>query len=214
VSAMTYVKICGITSVEDAILATEAGADALGLNFVRSSKRVIDRATAAHISDALGGTVELVAVVADRSAQELADLRAETGIRWLQLHGSESPEDLELVLPEAYKALGVGSAADARRADEYGGNRLLVDAKSRAPGTLGGTGQRFDWSLAVPLAARRDVIVAGGLDPDSVADAVRALRPFGVDVASGVELPGNPRQKDAARVRAFIAAVRAVDRAK
>jgi phosphoribosylanthranilate isomerase len=211
---MTYIKICGITNVEDALLAARAGADALGLNFVRSSKRVIDRVTAAHISDALGGKVELVAVVADRSARELEDLRSETGIRWLQLHGREPPEDLELVLPEAYKAIAIGNASDVQRAQEYGGDRLLLDAKSTVPGELGGTGHRFDWSLAVPLSARRDLIVAGGLDPDNVGDAVRALRPFGVDVASGVELPGNPRQKDAARVFAFVAAVRAADRVR
>ena len=211
---MTYLKICGITSVEDAILATLAGADALGLNFVRTSKRVIDRATAAHISDAVGNRIELVAVVADRSAHELADLREETGIRWLQLHGSEPPEDLELVLPEAFKAIGVGSPADAARAAEYGGDRLLVDAKSGTPGVLGGTGHTFDWSLVAALAARRDLIVAGGLTPQNVADAVRALNPFGVDVASGVELPGNPRKKDAARVHAFVAAVRATERAR
>lgn len=194
-------------------MATAAGADALGLNFVRSSKRVIDHATAAHISDAVGRQVELVAVVADRNAYELSELRETTGIRWLQLHGSESPEDLELVLPEAFKAIAIASPADAARAQEYGGARLLADAKSKTPGQLGGTGERFDWSLATALAARRDLIVAGGLDPDNVADAVRALRPFGVDVASGVELPGNPRKKDLARVQAFVAAVRAADRA-
>jgi phosphoribosylanthranilate isomerase len=206
--AMTYIKICGITSVEDALMATAAGADALGLNFVLSSKRVIDRATAAHISDAVGNQVELVAVVADRSAHELEDLRAATGIRWLQLHGSEAADELELLLPEAYKAVPIASEADARRAADFGGDRLLVDAKSGVPGQLGGTGHRFDWSLVTQLAARRDLIVAGGLDPSNVAEAVRTLRPFGVDVASGVELPGNARQKDAARVRAFIAAVR------
>ena len=211
---MTYLKICGITSVEDAILATEAGADALGLNFVRTSKRVIDRATSAHISDAVGDRIELVLVVADRSAHELQDLREETGIRWLQLHGSESPDDLELVLPEAYKAIAIGNATDAARAAEYGGDRLLVDAKSGTPGVLGGTGHTFDWSLVATLAARRDLIVAGGLTPDNVAEAVRALEPFGVDVASGVELPSNPRKKDAARVRAFVAAVRASERAR
>jgi len=119
-----------------------------------------------------------------------------------------------LVLPEAYKAIGISNATDAARAAEYGGDRLLVDAKSGTPGVLGGTGQTFDWSLVATLAARRDLIVAGGLTPDNVADAVRALEPFGVDVASGVELPGNPRKKDAALVHAFVAAVRASERAR
>ncbi len=211
--SMTYIKICGITSVEDALLATTAGADALGLNFVLTSKRLIDRHTATQIADAVGSRVELVAIVADRSFDELADLRATTGIRWLQLHGAESPDDLESLLPDAYKALAVGDAADARRAEDYGGARLLLDAKSAVPGRLGGTGERFDWSLAAALARRRDVIVAGGLDATNVAEAVRTLRPFGVDVASGVELAGNPRRKDAMRLHAFVSAVRAADRA-
>lgn len=207
---MTFIKICGITNVEDALLAIDAGADALGLNFVATSKRVIGQATAAHIADAVGDSVELIAVVADRNASELEELRDATGIRWLQLHGAETPHDLQLVLPEAFKAVAIGDASDALRAAEYGGPRLLVDAKS--PGELGGTGQRFDWSLALPLIKQRDVVVAGGLRPDNVGEAVRTLRPFGVDVASGVELAGNPRQKDAEKVRAFINAVRAADK--
>jgi phosphoribosylanthranilate isomerase len=206
---MTFVKICGITSVADAIMAVEAGADALGLNFVPASKRVIDTATAAHISDAVGGRVELVGVVANRSVPELEELRSATGIRWLQLHGAEAPEELDLLLPEAYKAIAIANRADVARAGEYGGQRLLVDAKIE--GELGGTGQRFDWSLALPLTKLRDLIVAGGLTPENVPSAIDALHPFGVDVASGVEARGNPRQKDAARVRAFIDAVRAAD---
>lgn len=206
---MTYVKICGITSVEDAILAVEAGADALGLNFVPSSKRVIDTATAAHIADAVAGSVQLIAVVADRSEPELDELRLATGIRWLQLHGSEAPAELERFLPEAYKACAIASAADAARAAEYGGRRLLVDAK--VAGELGGTGQRFDWSLARPLAEQRELILAGGLSPNNVREALQVLRPFGVDVASGVERRDNPRKKDPELVRAFIDAVRSVE---
>ncbi|HEX3777127.1 MAG TPA: phosphoribosylanthranilate isomerase [Polyangiaceae bacterium] len=209
---MTFVKICGITNVEDARLALEAGADALGLNFVRTSKRVIDLATAAHISDAVAGRVELVAVVANRTARELEELRAASGIRWLQLHGAESSEELELLLPNAYKAVAIAGPEDVARASEYGGERLLVDAK--VPGELGGTGARFDWSLAVPLTKRRDLIVAGGLTPENVAEAMRALSPFGVDVASGVEMRQNPRAKDPAKLSAFVAAVRAADLAR
>jgi phosphoribosylanthranilate isomerase len=191
-------------------LAVEAGADALGLNFVPTSKRVIDRVSAAHIVDAVGDAAEIIAVVADRDLDELEELREATGIRWLQLHGSESPAELAALLPHAFKAVALGSAADAELATQFGGERLLVDAKSA--GHFGGTGQRFDWSLAEPLVARYSLIVAGGLDPSNVASAIRALRPYGVDVASGVEAPGNPRQKDPARMRAFIAAARAAER--
>ncbi|HEY3254173.1 MAG TPA: phosphoribosylanthranilate isomerase [Polyangiaceae bacterium] len=207
---MTFVKICGITSVDDALLAISAGADALGLNLVPSSKRVIDIPTAAHIAASVGDLVELVAVVADRGPAELEGLRRATGIRWLQLHGSESPADLQAVLPEAFKAVPIGDTDDVARAANYGGDRLLLDAKSPS-GELGGTGLRFDWSLALPLVQSRQVILAGGLYPDNVADAIRTLKPFGVDVASGVELAQNPRKKHEALLRAFVYAVRAAD---
>ena len=209
---MTFIKICGITSVDDALLAIAAGADALGLNFVETSKRVIDVATAAHIAESVGDLVELVAVVANRHADELEGLRRATGIRWLQLHGAETPAELEAVQPEAFKAVGIGGAEDIARASEYGGERLLLDAKS-PQGELGGTGARFDWSLARGLVERRQVIIAGGLHPDNVGEAVRTLKPFGVDVASGVELPQNPRKKHEGLLRSFVYAVRAAEKA-
>lgn len=208
---MTFVKICGITSVDDALLAIAAGADALGLNFVPSSKRVIDVPTAAHIAESVGDLVELVAVVTNRSAAELEALRRATGIRWLQLHGAETPADLQAVQPEAFKAVAISEIGDVTRAAEYGGERLLLDAKSPS-GELGGTGTRFDWSLARPLAQSRKVIVAGGLYPDNVAEAIHTLKPFGVDVASGVELAQNPRKKHEGLLRSFVYAVRAADK--
>ena len=210
-SVKTWIKICGITSVEDALLAVDAGADALGLNFVPSSKRVIGRASAAHIAESVGSAIELVAVVADLDAYALEELREDTGIQWLQLHGAELSQAVHALLPEAFKAVAIGSADDVALAAEYPGERLLVDAKS--PGQLGGTGHRFDWSLVTELARQRQLIVAGGLSSDNVAGAVLALRPFGVDVASGVETAANPRKKDEAKLRAFIEAVRSADRA-
>src|SRR4051794_20922990 len=119
---MTLVKICGITSVEDALLSIAAGADALGLNFVPASKRLISPATAAHIVDSVGDLVEMVAVVPNRRTRELKDLREATGIRWLQLHGEESPEELQALLPDAFKAVAVGSAADVTNAARYAGD--------------------------------------------------------------------------------------------
>ncbi|MEO6601900.1 MAG: phosphoribosylanthranilate isomerase [Polyangiaceae bacterium] len=211
---MTFLKICGITSVEDALLSIAAGADALGLNFVPSSKRLVSPATAAHIVDSVGDLAEIVGVVANRSPADLEELRDATGIRWLQLHGDETPEDLEALLPEAFKAIAVGGAEDVARAARFGGDRILIDSKSVTE--LGGTGTSFDWSLpgVGKLVKERNVIVAGGLNPANVAEAVRKLRPFGVDVASGVETAGNPRKKDEKKLRAFVDAVRAAEATK
>lgn len=201
---MTFVKICGVVSVEDALMAVDAGADAVGLNFVQSSKRRIDLETGAEIRRAVGDRAEVVAVVADASLAELQALRERTGIRWLQLHGGETPELLTSLLPQAYKAVAIAGPADVVRAQSYGGERLLVDAK--VEGELGGTGRTFDWTLVADLAAERPLLLAGGLTPDNVAEAVTRVRPWGVDVASGVETA--PRIKSEERVRAFVAAVR------
>ena len=199
-----YVKICGVTRVSDALFCLEAGASAIGLNFVPSSKRRIDEATAMDIVSALGGRLAVVAVVAGLSVDEMRGLRARTGIDWLQLHGDELPVALDGVLPHALKAVRIGSAADVAAATAYGGERLLVDAK--VDGELGGTGAAFDWPLVQDLARKRSVLLAGGLSPENVGTAVRIVRPFGVDVASGVE--SAPGVKDPARVRAFVVAAR------
>ena len=199
-----FVKICGITRVEDALACIQAGASAIGLNFIPSSRRRVDPATARRIVDAVGDRVETIAVVADLGEDELKKLRADVGVRWLQLHGDEPPGVLSSVLPHAYKAVRIGSAADAALAASYAGERLLADAK--VEGELGGTGAVFDWSLVQGLARSRQLILAGGLTPENVARAILAVDPWGVDVASGVE--SVPGIKDAAKVRAFIAAAR------
>jgi phosphoribosylanthranilate isomerase len=200
-----WIKICGITNVEDALHAIASGADAIGLNFVESSKRRIDIATGAAIRSAVGERAEVVAVAADRNAAELRELRESTGIEWLQLHGNEDPEVLRAVLPHAYKAVRIATASDVNDARTVAGERLLVDAK--VSGELGGTGHTFDWILVRELAGVRQVVVAGGLTPDNVAEAVRVVGPFGVDVASGVEA-SDPRKKDPDRVLAFVRAAR------
>jgi phosphoribosylanthranilate isomerase len=203
--APPWLKICGVTCVEDALLAQEQGADAIGLNFVPWSKRRIDEATAQQIADAVRGLVELVAVVADEPPERLLELSASVGFDWLQLHGNESPSDVSR-WPRAFKAVGIESAADVARAASFPGERLLLDAKSQG---LGGSGIRFDWSLARGLAASRRLILAGGLDPDNVIEAIRSVRPWGLDVASGVERAGDARRKDPERVARFIAEARA-----
>jgi phosphoribosylanthranilate isomerase len=204
-----WIKICGITNADDALQAIASGADAIGLNFVESSKRRIDVATGTAIRKAVGDRADVVGVVADRTVEELRELRRSTGIEWLQLHGSESSEILRAVLPRAYKAVRIAAASDVNDARSVAGERLLVDAK--VDGELGGTGQTFEWTLVRELAVARPVIVAGGLTPDNVADAVRVIGPFGIDVASGVE-SSDARKKDPDRVLAFVRAARRAEK--
>jgi phosphoribosylanthranilate isomerase len=203
--AALWIKVCGVTSVEDALVALDAGADALGVNFVASSKRFVDVSVGRAVREAAKGRAEVVAVVADRSLGELAELRERTGIAWLQLHGNETPDALNAALPRAYKAVRLATAADVDEARKFAGEKLLADAK--VGNELGGTGHTFDWRLVVELARERPVVLAGGLTPENVAEAVRSVRPYGVDVASGVE-SGDPRHKDPERVRAFVRAAR------
>lgn len=201
---MTWIKICGVTSVEDAEHVIVAGADAIGLNFVPSSKRRVSLEQARVLVDAIAGRAEVVAVVADPSDDQVQALRAGLGIEWLQLHGDEDAARTAELLPHAFKAVPIASVDDARQAATFPGQRLLVDTK--VPGSAGGTGQVFDWHLVRELCQQRQLVLAGGLTPLNVARAVRELGPFGVDVASGVEAA--PGRKDAQLVAAFVKAAR------
>jgi phosphoribosylanthranilate isomerase len=203
-----WIKVCGVTTLEDARAVVEAGVDAIGLNFVPSSKRYIEPAVARSLVQEVGRkAVSWVGVVADVPTERLAALRAEVGLDWIQLHGAESPEDLERLLPGAFKALPIADAKDVARAASFGGDRILVDA--HVPGTLGGTGQTFDWNLVSDLVRRRRVVLAGGLRPENVAEAIVRCAPWGVDVASGVE--SAPGRKDPAAVREFVRRARAAE---
>jgi len=195
------VKACGVTSVEDALACVDAGVDAIGVNLIATSPRFVDEATALAIAKAVGGRALVVGVVADLDADAMLALRERLELGCLQLHGDEPPEALAPLLPHAYKAIRVTRAEDVARADAYGGEHVLLD------GAAPGTGARFDWALAAPLAKRRKVTLAGGLGPENVDEAIRVVSPYCVDVASGVEAPGEPRRKDPARVRALVARV-------
>lgn len=201
---MTHVKICGVTSAADAELCVAAGASAIGLNFVPSSPRVVTPERAREIARAVRGRVLVVGVVANLAVDAMLSLKKDAELECLQLHGDEAPEALAPLLPHAYKALRIGSAADVARADLYGGEHVLVDA--RVEGALGGSGRTFDWTLVSALAKKRKLTLAGGLTPDNVADAVRAVAPFCVDVSSGVE--SSPGVKDPDSVRRFVAAAK------
>lgn len=197
------IKICGITTIADAEGCVAAGADMIGLNFVPGSPRAIDAARAKDIADAVRGRAEIVGVVADLDEATLVALRAAVGLDRLQLHGSEPPELVARLAPHAFKALRVGSAEDVAEASRYAG-LVLIDAK--VAGALGGTGRTVDFALAAPLARARPILLAGGLRPENVADAVYAVAPWGVDAASGVEIA--PGVKDLDAVAALVRAAR------
>ena len=201
---MPLVKICGVTSLDDAIACVDLGADAIGLNFWPSSQRRCELDEARRITDALGARARVVAVFVDVGREAIERVRRESGIEWAQLHGSEPPALVSALLPHAYKAAHVTDAASLASALAAPGDELLVDAS--LPGLPGGTGRTCDWALAAQLARARRVWLAGGLRPDNVAEAIREVAPFGVDVASGVERA--PGVKDHELVRAFIDAAR------
>jgi phosphoribosylanthranilate isomerase len=204
---VSHVKVCGITRIEDAIACAELGVSAIGLNFVPSSPRCIAPARAREIAQALTlaeKKVLVVGVVANMTVPAMQALALDVGLGCLQLHGGETPEALAALLPHAYKAVRIGAAADVDFARTFPGDHLLVDAK--ADGLLGGSGTTFDWSLVKTLASERKLTLAGGLDPSNVARAIAEVRPYCVDVASGVE--SSPGIKDLALVRAFVAAAR------
>lgn len=193
-------------------MVARARPDAIGLNFVKASPRCVSRDLAVQMVGVIGeesaGEVEVIGVVADQALDALADLAADLGLDSLQLHGHETAEQLHALLDRgvaAYRAARIASAEDVAAAREFAGERLLLDAK--VAGALGGTGHSFDWSLIEELSSEREIILAGGLNPQNVRKAVRQVRPFGVDTASGVEREVG--QKEPELVRAFIRAARA-----
>jgi phosphoribosylanthranilate isomerase len=200
-----FVKICGITREEDALLAVAMGADAVGFVFA-PSKRQVAPAIARDIVKRLPPEVLTVGVFRDEAASRVVEIVNSAGLRAAQLHGHESPEATRWVrerVPFVIKAFAAGDPGLAHAAD-YGADALLID--SPRPGS----GQVFDWSLAEGRPDGFRTILAGGLTPENVADAVRRVRPWGVDVASGVEDErGEPGHKDPRKVRAFVENARA-----
>lgn len=201
---MVEVKICGLTTRDDAVRCASLGADAIGLNFWPQSPRHTDIETAQSIVEALGDRVETVGVFVDFDLSQIREILQKTGISWAQMHGDEPPELVAALLPQAYKAIGVKDGSAIELARRYPGEHLLLDAS--VPGMPGGTGRTFDWSIASEVAKERKLTLAGGLTPENVAEAVRIVRPFRVDVASGVE--SAPGRKDPEKVAAFIEAAK------
>lgn len=201
----TKVKICGITSVADGRAAAGAGADMIGLMFYEKSPRHITLPAAAEISRALSPFIVKVGVFVNPSEDLVLRAIAECGVTLLQFHGDEPPDFCTQFGVMSMKAFRVRDAESLAALPDYATDAWLLDACS--PGARGGTGERFNWDLAIEAQKfGRPVFLAGGLTPENVAEAVRKVQPFGVDVSSGVE--SAPGKKDPAKVKAFIDAVR------
>jgi phosphoribosylanthranilate isomerase len=204
---MTFIKICGITNLPDALVAIEAGADALGFNFYRPSPRYVDPSTARHIIEQIPKTILTVGVFVNESTpKNVMTIATEAGVVALQLHGDESPEYCA-ALDDWYviKALPVGEGFDVKQSLDYQATAIMLDAKHKR--LRGGTGQVIDWSIArgvSDLGIR--VFLAGGLSAENVAEAIRSARPYAVDACSALEYA--PGKKDHDSVMAFLKAAR------
>jgi phosphoribosylanthranilate isomerase len=203
------VKVCGITSPEDALLAAEAGASAIGLIFWPNSPRFVDRAMARRIVDALPSFVLRVGVFVDQSLDMLTRTSDDVGLDIIQLHGSERPEMVACLPRRVLKAIRVGAESVLEEVQQYESAAILLDTKDEQ--RPGGTGQSFDWRLAQQVRAKVPFLVlAGGLTPENVAAAIKSVGPDAVDVSSGVE--SRPGKKDPVKLKGFMEAVRSVPR--
>ena len=200
------VKICGITNAADAQHAVECGADALGFIFYEKSPRSVALRTAAEIIKDLPPYILKVGVFVNETPEGVMRTATEAGLTLLQFHGDEPPEFCRQFGLMSMKALRVRDAKSLQTLLEYDTDAWLLDAYSADQ--PGGTGQTFNWDLATQAQAwGRPVFLAGGLTPDNVGDAIRQVRPFGVDVSSGVE--ASPGKKEHDRVKRFVEAARA-----
>ena len=202
---MTRVKICGITNLGDALMCAKFSADAIGFNFYEKSKRYVSPNEARSIIQHMDRRIHMFGVFVNASLDKILDTVRTTGINVIQLHGTESPDFAFKVRTatglETIKAVRVSEAFELSAVSEYEVDAILLD--SYAANEFGGTGVRFDWNKAVsPAEIRLPIYLAGGLIPENVAEAIRVVRPFAVDVASGVE--SRPGRKDPTRLEAFI----------
>jgi phosphoribosylanthranilate isomerase len=204
----TQVKICGVTSVADALAAVDAGADMIGLMFYEKSPRHVSLAAAAELARALPPFVLRVGVFVNPDESVVLQAIAECGLNLLQFHGDESSDFCTQFGVISLKAFRIRDAESLRALENYQTDAFLLDAYAAVG--LGGTGEKFNWDLAVQAQALgKPLFLAGGLTPENVGDAVKKVRPFAVDVSSGVETA--PGRKSAEKVRAFIQAVRRAD---
>jgi phosphoribosylanthranilate isomerase len=203
---MVKVKVCGITNPEDARVAADAGADAIGLVFAESPRRVsVERAR--EIASTLPEGILKVGVFVDAEPEEVLGIAREVGLDYAQLHGDEPPEAVAEIREGGVgvvKALRVRNAEALAAVERYEADLFLLDAWSAK--VRGGTGARFDWELAKSLKGRDNIVVSGGLNPENVREAIEFFEPYGVDASSSLE--DRPGKKSGERVRRFVSAAR------
>lgn len=211
---MTKIKICGIKTLKDAFAAIQAGADYLGFNFYPKSVRFIEKSACAEITSVLKREhpqIKLVGVFVNSSVEEIKDILQTCHLNLAQLHGDEPPEMLSAFNGKAFKAIRLSSSESVAPSvficesvtASVDKPAMLIDAAVK--GVYGGSGVTADWTAAAQLAKKYPLLLAGGLTPENVADAVRQVKPWGVDVASGVE--SAPGEKDSGKMKAFVKAV-------
>lgn len=203
---MIWVKLCGMTRPEDARAACALGIQAIGLVFHAASPRAVSVPVACRITAEAPPWVERVGVFVNESPGRIAEIAGACGLTLVQLHGDEPPESLRGLRLPAVKALRVRAEADLEALDTYAAHARFLLLDSQVPGKAGGTGERSDWALASRAAGRHRIVLAGGLTPANVGEAIRMVRPHGVDVSSGIE--SAPGRKDPERMREFVCAVR------
>lgn len=203
---MTKVKICGITNLDDALAAVEFGADAIGFGFVPNTPRYIESAKAAEIIARLPPFVTTVGLFVNDSQEHIKQIANQCKLNVLQLHGQESPDFCLQFNRKVIKAFRVKDQESLTVLPKYTVSAYLLDTYVK--GTMGGTGVTFDWRLALDAKKYGPVILAGGLNPENVAKAIQQVRPYGVDVSSGVE--AEPGKKDHGKIKDFIAAAKSV----
>ncbi|MCS7064398.1 MAG: phosphoribosylanthranilate isomerase [Methylacidiphilales bacterium] len=200
------IKICGITSAQDALTSIDAGADALGFNFFPPSPRSLSIQSAAPWIQTLPPFISLTAILVNPTHEQITTIEKYLPFDLWQLHGHESPHFCRALHPRrVIKAVAIHSASEISSTLDYPVTALLIDTPSSQ---YGGTGKKGDWTLARELVQKSPlpVILSGGLTPDNVAEAIATVRPFGIDVCSGVE--SSPGKKDPAKLRDFILAAR------
>jgi phosphoribosylanthranilate isomerase len=203
---MTHIKICGITTIKDAVDASKLGVDMLGFVFYKKSKRYVEPGVVAQITNELTASVDRVGVFVDEEPDKVREIASTAGLTMLQFHGDETPEYCA-AFKGSYKVIKAFRVKDRKslaKAGEYDVDFYLLD--TYAKDSAGGTGKMFDWKLLNDFEFLRPIILSGGLTPDNVSQAIEDVAPYGVDVSTGVEI--SPGKKDLNLMSKFVINVR------